>query len=98
MLALLLFSVAAVVAGGLALVSLHDSRDRVVNTLDPAALDVQLLDNALLNQETGVRGYALSAQPSFLAPYTHGVAEEKSARASLAGGHRPAARAVPRPT
>jgi signal transduction histidine kinase len=82
-LALLLFSVAAVAAGGLALLSLHDSRDRVVNTIDPAALNVQLLENALINQETGVRGYALSAQQSFLAPYTDGVAEEKSARASL---------------
>ncbi len=82
-LGLLLFSVAAVVAGGLALVSLHDSRDRVVNTLDPAALDVQLLANGLLDQETGVRGYALSANQNFLLPYTQGMAEEKTARTSL---------------
>ena len=82
-LGLLLFSVAAVVAGGLALVSLHDSRNRVVNTLDPAVLDVQLLANGLLDQETGVRGYALSADPTFLTPYNQGVAEEKSARTSL---------------
>jgi signal transduction histidine kinase len=78
-LVLLLFSVAAVVAGGLALVSLHDSRTRVVDTLDPAALQAQLLDTALVNQETGVRGYALSAQQSFLAPYADGVAQEKNA-------------------
>ncbi len=82
-LGLLLFSVAAVVAGGLALVSLHNSRGRVVNTLDPAALDVQLLANGLLDQETGIRGYALSANPNFLLPYTQGMAEEKSARTSL---------------
>src|SRR5580700_5533503 len=80
---LLLFSVAAVVAGGLALLSLHDNRERVVTTLDPAALQVGQLDNALLNQETGVRGYALSAQPSFLAPYTSGIAAQKAAIASL---------------
>jgi signal transduction histidine kinase len=83
-LALLLFSVAIVVAGGLALVSLHDARDRVVNTIDPAALQAQLLDTALVNQETGVRGYALSAQQSFLAPYTQGVTQEKTAITGLA--------------
>ena len=82
-LTLLLFSIAIVVAGGLALVSLHDARDRVVNTIDPAALQAQLLDTALVNQETGVRGYALSAQQSFLTPYTEGVAQEKSAAHNL---------------
>jgi signal transduction histidine kinase len=82
-LALLVFSVAAVVVGGLALVSLQNARNRVVNTIDPATLQAQLLDNALVNQETGVRGYALSAQPGFLAPYTSGVAQEKNAADSL---------------
>lgn len=80
---LLLFSVASMVAGAIALLRLHDDRQRVVGTLDPAALQVQRLDIALLNQETGVRGYALSAQPSFLEPYTDGQAEERSAIASL---------------
>ena len=75
-LALLLFSVAAVVAGGIALVRQRDARSQVVDVIDPAALQAQLLDNALVNQETGVRGYALSAQQSFLAPYTDGMAAE----------------------
>ena len=61
LLLLLLFSVAAMVAGGLSLLSLHDNRERVVSTIDPAALEVQRLDTALVNQETGVRGYALTA-------------------------------------
>ncbi len=82
-LALLLFSVAAVVAGGLALLNLRHDRERVVVTLDPAALEVQQLDISLLNQETGVRGYALSAQPDFLTPYTDGFAVEQSVLASL---------------
>ncbi len=82
-LALLLFSVAAVVAGGLALLTLRHNRERVVVTLDPAALAVQQLDIAMLNQETGVRGYALSGQQAFLAPYTQGHAEEMSAVATL---------------
>ena len=83
LLILLLFSVAAVVAGGIALVSLHDNRERVVSTLDPAALAVQRLDTALVDQETGVRGYALSGQRDFLAPYTTGVTEEQNAIKAL---------------
>jgi signal transduction histidine kinase len=80
---LLLFSAGAIVAGGLALSSLQHDRQYVVGTIDPAALNVQQLDTALVNQETGVRGYALSAQQDYLAPYTDGVAAEKSAIASL---------------
>jgi len=53
-LALLLFSVASVIAGGIALVSLHDARNRVVDVIDPATLAAQQLDNALVNQETGL--------------------------------------------
>jgi signal transduction histidine kinase len=82
-LALLLFSVGAVIAGGIALDSQHDARNRVVNAIDPATVAVQQLDNALVNQETGVRGYALSAQQSFLAPYTDGVAAEQAAIRTL---------------
>ena len=58
----MLFSLAAIVAGGIALLTLHDNRHRVIDVLDPAALQVQRLDTALVNQETGVRGYALSGQ------------------------------------
>jgi signal transduction histidine kinase len=83
LLALLVFSVAAMVAGGIALVRLHDDRQRVLNVLDPAALQVQRLDTALVDQETGVRGYALSGQRDFLAPYTSGVAEEQAAIKAL---------------
>jgi signal transduction histidine kinase len=71
------------VAGGLALLSQHDNRERVVGVLDPAALQAERLDTALVNQETGVRGYALSAQQDFLAPYRAGVAEEANAIRAL---------------
>ena len=83
LLILLLFSVAAVVAGGIALLGLRDNRDRVVSTLDPVALQVQRLDTALVDQETGVRGYALSGQKAFLDPYTSGVAAERNAIEAL---------------
>jgi signal transduction histidine kinase len=82
-LALLVFSVAAVTVGALAVLNLSHNRGRVVSTLDPATLQAEQLDNSLLNQETGVRGYALSAQLAFLAPYYSGVTEEKAALANL---------------
>jgi signal transduction histidine kinase len=83
LLILLLFSVAAMVAGGLALLGLQNDRERVVGTLSPAALQAQRLDTALVDQETGVRGYALSGQKDFLAPYNQGVAEERNAISAL---------------
>ena len=92
-LALLAFSVAAVVAGAIALVSLNHARYRVLDVIDPAALQAQQLDNALVNEETGVRGYALSAQRSFLTPYTQGITAEQAAITALrnAAGQLPAA-------
>src|SRR6185437_2784598 len=77
-----LFLLAAVTVGALALAHLDQQRQRVETTIDPAALAPQLY-SALLNQETGVRGYALSAVPSFLAPYNQGVAAENAAVSRL---------------
>ena len=97
LLVLLLFSLAAIVAGGIALLTLHDNRQRVIDVLDPAALQVQRLDTSLVDQETGVRGYALSGQKDFLAPYTTGVADERSAIRAL-GPSSSSCRLPPRPT
>jgi signal transduction histidine kinase len=72
-----LFAVAAIVVGGVALANLSSARDRVVNKIDPAAFRTSQLGIAYLNQETGVRGYALSARPTFLVPYTEGLAQER---------------------
>src|SRR3984885_4354711 len=77
------FSVVAMVAGGLALARLNQQQGRIENIIDPAALDAQGLDSALLNQETGLRGYALSGQQDFLAPYTEGLAAETSTLTTL---------------
>ena len=78
-----LLSVAAMVIGGLALAHLSDERQRIETVIDPAALAAQELYSALLNQETGVRGYALSGQPSFLAPYTQGLQAQQAAAGQL---------------
>ena len=84
-----LLSVAAIVIGAVSLNSLSQARGRVVNVLDPAALLSSQLYSALLNQETGLRGYLLSGQKTFLAPYAMGLASQNAElprlRALLAG-------------
>jgi len=77
------FSLAAILIGAVALTDLSSARNQVVQKLDPAAYEASQLYVALLNQETGVRGYALSAQRSFLQPYTAGRAQEQHARRRL---------------
>jgi signal transduction histidine kinase len=59
--------------------SLLDARGRLVDRLDPAVLAGRDLRSALLNQESGVRGFALAAKEPFLEPYTRGRAEEAAA-------------------
>ncbi|HUB43293.1 MAG TPA: ATP-binding protein [Streptosporangiaceae bacterium] len=76
MLALGAVLIAAIVLGSLALNTLSSDRERVVKTLDPAALDGAELYAALLNQETGLRGYLLSGQQPFLGPYNLGLATQ----------------------
>ena len=79
----IVISVASIGAGGFAIVRLSDARDKVVNQLDPASNEALSLTNALINQETGVRGYVESAQEDFLAPYQQGLVDEKTAEAAL---------------
>ena len=57
MIALGVVLVAAIVAGTVALGNLGQDRNRVVNVIDPAAFHGSQLYAALLNQETGLRGY-----------------------------------------
>jgi signal transduction histidine kinase len=83
MLGLGLVLLAAIVIGALALGNLSGSRSQVVTKLDPAALGGSQLYAAMLNQETGLRGYLLSGQPSFLIPYTMGVADQTRETAAL---------------
>jgi signal transduction histidine kinase len=90
-------AVVAVAGTAIALVALKrnsDARSRVVDRVDPA-LDATLrLQAALLDEETGVRGYVLTGREPFLAPYTNGTRIERAAFADLdrlaarAGGTR----------
>jgi signal transduction histidine kinase len=60
-----------------------DARARVIDTIDPGAIAARDLYAALVNQETGVRGYALSRDQQFLAPYEQGLREESIAKDKL---------------
>jgi signal transduction histidine kinase len=68
-----LIAVIAIVFGVIAISNLTSARHRVVEEVDPASLAAATLLGTYLDQETGVRGYALTAKESFLEPYTLGL-------------------------
>jgi signal transduction histidine kinase len=70
---------AALAGGGIALSNLTDARNRLIDVIGPQRLEASQLSTALLNQETGVRGYQLGRQPDFLVPYTDGVRAQADA-------------------
>jgi signal transduction histidine kinase len=82
-------AVAAVVAllavsfGALAVTRLADARASLLDETGPAVEAGQRLSIALLNQETGVRGYGLIADQAFLTPYREGRAEQDVVVATL---------------
>ncbi len=76
-------SVVALAFTALTFGGLLDARGRVIDRLDPAVLAGRDLRSALLNQESGVRGYALAAKSQFLEPYTRGRADEAAAVRAL---------------
>ncbi len=78
-----LFSMIAIAIAGTALASQAAARNRLETVVDPASGSGEGLAYDLVSQETGVRGYLLSAQPSFLAPYISGFADQKRQIAAL---------------
>jgi signal transduction histidine kinase len=72
----------AILGIGLALVAngkLTHNRHLLLNSVGPARRTALNLENALINEETGVRGFALTSEPSFLEPYDDGLrAEQRS--------------------
>ncbi|MGW0671701.1 sensor histidine kinase [Streptomyces sp. NPDC002746] len=65
------------VIGGLVLARISDRTTELVDRIQPARSASFQLQNALLDQETGVRGYALSGDPAFLQPYAAGKRDEQ---------------------
>jgi signal transduction histidine kinase len=64
--------VAGAVAAAVSLARLNSAQHRQVDRLDPAIQSTTDLFISLLNQETGLRGYALTRNRTFLQPYTDG--------------------------
>ena len=57
--------------------------NELVNSILPAQVQAYRLQGALVDQETGVRGYGLTGDVRFLQPYTTGLATERAAAAQL---------------
>ena len=78
--------VLAVVGIGLALIAngeLTHNRTLLLERVGPARRAALSLENALLNEETGVRGYVITANRSSLTPYHEGRREELQDYAQL---------------
>jgi signal transduction histidine kinase len=72
-------AVAAIAAGAVALTQLGAAHAVMVDQLDPALLNAQALSVALINQETGIRGFAATGNQDFLVPYQQGRQQEDTA-------------------
>ncbi|MER7103587.1 CHASE3 domain-containing protein [Streptomyces humidus] len=57
--------------------------DQLLRRMQPAQTEAYRLQAALVNQETGVRGYASAADRQFLEPYTRGKHDEAVAAGRL---------------
>ena len=74
----------ALVANG----QLTHNRRLLLDEVGPARRTALVLENALINEETGVRGLALTGESSFLGPYDSGLRAERGAYRELEG-HAP---------
>ncbi|GAA1369614.1 sensor histidine kinase [Streptomyces beijiangensis] len=74
---------AAAMVGVTVLSRTTDATNRLVNIVAPARTESFQLQAALLDQETGVRGYLLSGDLTLLEPYERGKGAERTARQRL---------------
>jgi signal transduction histidine kinase len=80
---------AGAVAGAVLLTRMDDVSDRITGEIGPMRVAAYQLQAALRDQETSVRGYAISADPQFLEPYVAGQKAEAAA-AQVILDHAPA--------
>jgi signal transduction histidine kinase len=83
--------VLAMIGIGLALLAnaqLDRNRSLLLDQVGPARRTSLTLENALINEETGVRGYVITDDPSFLQPYRIGLASEAQALSTLRASER----------
>ncbi|GEL23796.1 histidine kinase [Pseudonocardia sulfidoxydans NBRC 16205] len=79
----LVLSVIAAVVGAVSLYRLNSARADLLDKIGPAVRTGQLLATALVDQETGVRGFQLSGREESLAPYVSGSRAAQDALATL---------------
>ncbi|MFJ8731145.1 CHASE3 domain-containing protein [Streptomyces bauhiniae] len=60
-----------------------EATDTLLEGVQPAQTEAYRLQAALVNQETGIRGYAITADKRFLKPYTDGRKSEAESAARL---------------
>jgi len=66
-----------------ALTHLDDDSTEIMDRISPARLEAANLTTAYVDQETGVRGYVLARDPTFLEPYTSGQQAARAADAAI---------------
>jgi len=80
---LAVFAVIGSVIGGIFIQRTVEITDDVTKRIQPAMVQAYRLQTALLDQQTGARGYALTTDPSFLEPYLFGQDQQQAAVDSL---------------
>lgn len=80
---LVLAALAGIAVCLIALHRLTDARGQVVDRVDPARVAAQSYLTALVNQETGIRGYAVGGTSDYLVPYDQGGRDAVRARREL---------------
>ncbi|GAA2880652.1 sensor histidine kinase [Streptomyces mexicanus] len=79
------------VTGGVLLQRTSQMSDELLDRVAPARVEAYRLQSALLNQETGLRGYIATSDEQFLQPYTEGKRTEQGSAArirKLTDGHQ----------
>ncbi|GGM68986.1 histidine kinase [Lentzea pudingi] len=80
---LLVMTAIAISSTVVALDALSGARGRTIDQVEPAGRHVDEINRALLDQETGVRGFVLTGQDAFLTPYLDGQKAEADAARSV---------------
>ncbi|MBB5957275.1 signal transduction histidine kinase [Saccharothrix tamanrassetensis] len=80
---MILLLVVGALAGAQALRRTAEVSDELVDRIQPAHTEALRLRHALVDQETGVRGYVLGADFRYLRPYEEGIRVEAQALARL---------------
>ncbi|NMH90694.1 HAMP domain-containing protein [Pseudonocardia bannensis] len=76
-------TILAVALATVVLVRLTDARETLLDRIGPAVRAGQQLSAALVDQETGVRGFGMARGEEFLDPYHDGIIAEQRAVATL---------------